>query len=311
MAGNIKSTIFTLLKGMAMGAANVIPGVSGGTIALVTNIFERLINAVKAFDLTALKLLLKGEFKQFLHKTDFFFLFAVLGGVVLSVLSLAKVLGFLFDHYPVPIWSFFFGLIMASVYFVGRNVSQWRPVVVLLFFLGTTVAVALSFLNPATENDSFFYLFLCGIVAMCSMILPGLSGSFVLILMGNYELVVIDAVNQMDGSILFPVILGAGFGLLAFSWILSWIYKRYKDQTVALLSGFIMGSLYILWPWKHEVYRVNEAGELVLKNGEKIVQGYQHYMPDVFTSDVALAVFLIMAGIAVIWAIERLAETKA
>ncbi len=311
MAGNIKSSVFTLLKGMAMGAANVIPGVSGGTIALVTNIFERLINAVKSFDLAALRLLLKGELKQFLNKTDFFFLLAVLGGVVLSILSLAKILGFLFDHYPVPIWSFFFGLIMASVYFVGKNVNQWRVVVVLLFLLGTTAAVALSFLNPATENDSFFYLFLCGIVAMCSMILPGLSGSFVLILMGNYELVVIDAVNQMDIKILLPVILGAGFGLLAFSWILSWIYKRYKDQTIALLSGFIMGSLYILWPWKHEVYRVNGDGELVLKNGERIVQGYQHYVPDAFSAEVILAISLILAGIAVIWTIEKLAETKA
>lgn len=297
-------------KGFAMGAANVIPGVSGGTIALITGIFERLINAIKSFDLKAIKLLFSGKIKEFVKYIDLYFLIAVFSGAVASVVSLAKLLKFLFQNYPVFIWAFFFGLILASVYYVGKTIKKWNVSVIITFIIGTAFALVITFLNPATQNDSFLYLIICGVVAICSMILPGLSGSFILILMGNYELVMIDAVNDLNLMILLPVIIGAVGGLIAFSHILSWIYKKYKDQTISLLTGFILGSLGILWPWKNLIYRVDETGNYILKNGERIVQSYERFLPQSLTSEVIFAVFLMIAGIITISLIEKFASTK-
>ncbi|MEA3505278.1 MAG: DUF368 domain-containing protein, partial [Bacteroidota bacterium] len=219
----LKSYISLFLKGIALGSANVIPGVSGGTIALITGIFERLINAIKSFNLTAIKFLLKGKIKDFVKHTDLYFLLAVFSGVGVAIISLAKIFGFLFENYPIFIWSFFFGLILASVFFVGKRIEKWNIAVFISLIVGAVAAFTLSFLSPATENSSFVYLIICGVVAIISMILPGLSGSFVLILMGNYQLVMIDSINNLDFKILIPVVVGAGVGLLAFSYILSWI----------------------------------------------------------------------------------------
>ncbi|MDY0348667.1 MAG: DUF368 domain-containing protein [Tenuifilaceae bacterium] len=295
------------LKGFGMGAANVIPGVSGGTVALITGVFERIINAIKSFDAHALKLLFKGRFKELFKHIDLFFLLALGLGMIISIVSLARILEFLFDSYPVYVWAFFFGLILASVYYVGKTVSKWSFSVVVLFIAGAAIAIVISFLNPATQNDSFIYLFICGVVAVSSMILPGLSGSFVLILMGNYELVMIDAVNHADFAVLLPVIIGGVVGIMVLSHVLSWIYKKYKNQTVALLTGFILGSLSILWPWKNEVYRVDSMGELVLREGAKIVQGYDLILPDAFTPEVIIAIMLALLGFGVIALMEKYA----
>ena len=232
----VKDYILLFLKGMGMGAANVIPGVSGGTIALITGIFENLIDSIKSFDLKAAQLLMKFKIKDFIKHTDLLFLIAVLSGAVVSVFSLAKILEFLFANYPIYVWSFFFGLILASVYFIGRTIEKWTLSVISVFIVGTGIAIALSTLNPATQNDSFLYLIICGVVAMCSMILPGLSGSFVLILLGNYELVMIQAVSNIEIKILFPVAIGAGGGIIVFSHLLSWVYKNCKDQTISILT---------------------------------------------------------------------------
>ena len=302
--------ILFFLKGFAMGAANVIPGVSGGTIALITGIFERIINAIKSFNGAAFRLLMKGKIKEFIRYTDLYFLLSVFVGMVVSVVTLAKLLAFLFANYPIYIWAFFFGLILASVYYVGKTITRWNMSVVVIFILGTAVAFSVTFLTPATQNDSFFYLVICGVVAICSMILPGLSGSFILILMGNYELVMIDAVNDMNFNILFPVLLGAVFGLVAFSHILSWIYKKFKNQTIALLTGFILGSLSILWPWKNVVYRINQAGEFILNNGEKIIQRYVPYIPESLNTEVISAIGFIIIGILSIAFIEKFAQVK-
>lgn len=290
-----------------MGAANVIPGVSGGTIALITGIFERLINAIKSFDATAIKLLFKGKIKELIEYVDFYFLVAVFFGMVASVISLAKLLEFLFANYPIYVWAFFFGLILASVYYVGKTIEKWRVSVIVTFLIGTVAAIAISVLNPASQNDSFYYLIICGVVAICSMILPGLSGSFILILLGNYELVMIQAVNDLDFKIIVPVMIGAVGGLIAFSHILSWIYKKYKDQTISTLTGFILGSLAILWPWKHQIYKLDEAGNLLLKDGEKIVQGYTRYIPESFNTEVVIAITLMICGIITISLIEKVA----
>jgi putative membrane protein len=307
----MKEYITLFLKGTAIGAANIIPGVSGGTIALITGIFEKLIYSIKSFDIKAIKLLFIGKFEGFSNYVNLNFLITVLLGIIVSILTLAKILAFLFDRYPVFIWAYFFGLIFASVYFVGKTISKYNTSVILIFIFGTVIAAFISILNPATENRELYYLFICGIVAVCSMILPGLSGSFVLILMGNYELVFIYSVNNLDVKILLPVILGAIFGLLAFSHLLSWIFLRFKNETIALLTGFILGSLSILWPWKNEVYLTDEVGNLIFKNnGDLIIQGYNKYFPESFNREVVIAIFLIILGVVTIWLIEKFARRK-
>ena len=302
---------YFVLKGLGMGAANVIPGVSGGTIALITGIFERLINAIKSFDITALKLFFTGRFKDFARHVDLAFLVAVFFGVVLAIISVARLFEYLFANYPIYIWSFFFGLIVASVYFVGRTISKWSLTVIIVFVAGTSLAVLLTFLKPAAENDNLLYLFICGIVGACSMILPGISGSFVLILMGNYQLIMINAVNQMNVSILAPVVLGAIFGLIAFSNFLSWVFKKFPDYTIASLTGFILGSLGIIWPWKNNVYQIDVNGAFALnRKGEKIVTGYEWFLPDSFTTEVVIALGFIVLGFLTIWIIEYLAGKR-
>lgn len=301
----MKEYIGYLLKGLGVGIANIIPGVSGGTIALITGIFERLINAIKSFDLGAAKLLFSGKLRAFAEKTDFYFLIAIFAGVFAAIVLLAKVFGYLFVNYPVYIWAYFFGLVLASVYFVGKRVDRWKTSVIISLIIGTAVAVVLSFFNPATENESFLYLVLCGVVAVCSMILPGLSGSFVLILMGNYQLVAIDAINERNLSVILPVGIGAVVGLIAFSHFLSWVFKKYKNQTIALLTGFILGSLNVLWPWKEPTYLMDDAGNLILKKGEPIVARYASILPpDGLSSEVWLAIGLVVIGIVSIVALE-------
>lgn len=294
-----------------MGAANVIPGVSGGTIALITEIFERLINAIKSFDLRAVKLLFTGKFKEFAKYTDLYFLLAILLGIVIAIVSLAKVFDFLFTKYPTFIWAFFFGLVLASVFFVGRRISKVNPAVVITFIMGTAIAVFISFLGIAPENKNFFYLLICGVAAICSMILPGLSGSFILLIMGNYKLVAIDAINDKDFSILLPILIGAAGGLIAFSHILSWVFKKFRDETIATLTGFILGSLSILWPWQNEEYLSDAAGSFILKDGEKVITHYTRYLPQQLDTNFWIAIVCILAGIITIWAIEKMAKNKA
>jgi putative membrane protein len=296
---NLKQAIILILKGMAMGTANVIPGVSGGTIALLTGIFERLINAIKSFNLYALKLLFKGKFSELVKHIDLYFLIWVFLGVGIAIISIANLFKYLFENYPVYIWSFFFGLVLVSVYFVGKEVKKYNFTSIISLLVGTAIAVAISLLSPASENSSMWYLILCGIIAACSMILPGLSGSFVLILLGNYQLVMIDAVSSLDLSILFPVVIGAGIGIIGFSYILSWLFKKYKDQTISALTGFVLGSVMILWPWKTSIIQT-------FGNKEKLV-GYKWLMPELNT-EFFIAVAIILAGIATVWAIEHFAN---
>jgi putative membrane protein len=305
----MKTIINLFLKGAAIGAANIVPGVSGGTLALVTGIFERLIDAIKSFDLTALKLLLKAKFKDFAKHTDLLFLLIVFSGALIGIFSLAQVLSWLFKEYAVYVWAYFFGLILASVLFVGRRVEKYNLGVVLSFIIGTAIAVSLSLINPATENDNFFYLILCGMAGVISMIMPGLSGSFILILMGNYQLVMIDAVNGFDMEILLPVAIGIVIGLPAFSGMLSFLYKKYRDITIATLSGFILGSLLILWPWQKPVFLQDEFGLNVLKsNGEPVIVAYDKYIPEVIDTEVLIAFAVMLIGILTIWGIEFIAS---
>ncbi|WP_282036429.1 DUF368 domain-containing protein [Saccharicrinis aurantiacus] len=286
-----------ILKGAAMGAANVIPGVSGGTIALITGIFERLINAIKSFDIKAVRLLLSGQFKDFAKHIDLGFLISVFLGVGIAIISLARLFKYLFVAYPIYIWAFFFGLVLASIYFVGKTVGKWNASTIITFIIGTAIAAFISITTPASQNDSMLYLFICGIVAMCSMIIPGLSGSFVLILLGNYQLIMVDAVSELNLKILLPVVGGAGIGLLAFSHFLSWLLKKYQDQTISMLTGFVLGSLGILWPWKQEITKTF---------GEKVkTVGYDWQLPSL-NSEFFIALVFIALGVFSIWITEYL-----
>ncbi|MEI6892010.1 MAG: DUF368 domain-containing protein [Pontiella sp.] len=297
--------IGNILKGALMGAANVIPGVSGGTMALLTGIFEQLINSIKSFDLTAIKLAYRFKFKELFEHINLKFLSAIGIGIIGSILTVARILDYLFEHHALYVWSFFFGLILASVYFVGKKISQRSITIVLLFATGTAIAAWIALLEPATRNESVPYLILCGAVAMCSMILPGLSGSFVLLLMGNYELVMIEAVNTLNLKVILPMGIGAAGGLVAFSRILSWVFKKFHDQTIALLTGFIFGSLAILWPWKVAVITTFQKGNEIKEK----VTGYEYTLPEL-NAETGMALAIMLAGIVIIALVEILAGKK-
>ena len=291
--------ISNFFKGLGVGSANVIPGVSGGTIALITGIFERLINALKSFNLTAIKLFFSGKFKEFAQHTDLWFLASVGAGVVAAILSIARLFEFLFAEYPIYLWSFFFGMIIVSIYYVGITIEKFNWKVLVSFAIGTAIALLIAFGTPAKENSNFIYLMICGAVATCSMILPGLSGSFVLVLMGNYQLIMIDAVNDLNLKILLPVVVGGVVGLLAFSHLLSWIFKNYRDITIAVLTGFILGSMPIIWPWKNDV--------ITYFGSEAKVTGYEYYLPEL-NLDFSIALVIILIGAALIVLTEKMAK---
>ncbi|MBG16009.1 MAG: DUF368 domain-containing protein [Crocinitomicaceae bacterium] len=293
------------LKGMGMGAANVIPGVSGGTIALVTGIYEDFIHSIKSVNLTAFQLLLKGKFKEFSHFINLPFLVAVFCGIAVSIVSLAKVLEYLFEQYEQLVWAFFFGLIVASIYYVGRMVKTWSLASYSSLFIGISFAVAIAFLKPVSENAASWYLLICGIVAVASMILPGLSGSYVLILMGNYQLIMLtsvsDPVNHLH--VLIPVIIGSIVGFLLLSHGIAYVLKKFYDATISLLTGFVVGSLLVIWPWK------TAAETIVGRNGEQKVVSYNWDLPDFNSIESLYALLSIFFGVFIVWGIERLGTT--
>jgi putative membrane protein len=310
----MKQQLALFFKGMSIGAANVIPGVSGGTLALITGIYDRLIGAVKSVDLTAAQLLLKGRVKDFWTHVDGTFLTLIFAGVAASIVSLARLFKVMLekgDPYETWLYAFFFGLILVSIVSVGRSVSKWSLVTVALLLVGLVTALAVTFIQPGTENESFLYLMLCGAAAMCSMILPGLSGSFVLILLGNYKLIMLDAISEGNIGILVPVAIGAGLGLILFAQLLNWVFKHYRDQTIALMTGFILGSLAIIWPWKDKIFLKTNAGDLILKKGEPVLKGYTNWhTPDFTDVNTMIAVALMIGGGIALWAIERYASVE-
>lgn len=307
---DIKDYLLLALRGVAMGTASVVPGLSAGTIALITNIFEELINTLKSFNITALKLLFQGRIKEFLVHINFWFLVAVIGGMAASIFSLAKILGFLFEAYPVYVWSFFFGLILTSVYFVGRTITAWKPLTIIFFIVGATLALFLTFMNPASQNSSIYYLFICGMMGAIAMLIPGISGSDIMILMGNYELIFIHAVSQIRVDIIAPVLAGATVGLLAFSHLLSWILKNFYNITMALLTGFMLGSVRVLWPWKNEIFQTDATGEYILDTtGQKLVH-YIPYIPDTFDMTIVFALGFAISGIFSVYILEKVLVKK-
>ncbi|MCL2434743.1 MAG: DUF368 domain-containing protein [Lentimicrobiaceae bacterium] len=297
-----KGQLIVFIKSLAMGAVNAIPGVSGGTIAMITGIFERIINSLKSFDITALKMLMKGKFREFARHTDLIFLVNVVFGNVVAIVSLAKLFEILFRDYPIYIWAYFFGLVFASVFFLGKTI-KWRIQDVVFFIVGAIAAAYISIATPAVENENFLYLMLCGAIAICCKILPGTSGAFVLILMGNYRLIMVDSINYLRFDILIPFIVGAIVGIIPFSHFLSWLLKRFRNATTAILTGFILGSLGTLWPWKESIV------EIFVRSGapKEVITGFKWNLPQMNT-EFAIAAFYCILGLFTIYLIELLAK---
>lgn len=247
-----RDRIFLFLKGVGMGCADIIPGVSGGTIAFITGIYEELINSIKAVDLEALKLLLAGKFAAFWSKINGGFLIVLLLGILTSILSLARIITNLLANHPIQLWSFFFGLIAISALVVSRDIHRWNITVVLGLLVGGLAAYLITQSVPAETPNSLPLIFLSGAVAICAMILPGISGSFILLILGKYTFI-LTAIKEFQLGTLLVFSLGCLLGLTTFSRLISWLFKKYRNLTIAVLAGFMIGSLNKVWPWKKTV----------------------------------------------------------
>lgn len=294
------------LKGMAMGAADVVPGVSGGTIAFITGIYEQLLNAIKSIDGTALKSLSKRKFTEFWKHIDGSFLIVLVSGILFSVLSLARVIHYLLDTHPIQLWSFFFGLVLISAVLVFKTIRKWKWHIVLSAVVGSILAWAITSSTPATLPDNTLFVFLAGAVAICAMILPGISGSFILLILGKYEFI-INALKEVDLVTIGIFLVGCVVGLLSFARVVSWALKKYHDITIALLAGFMLGSLRKIWPWKQTLSsRLNSKGEEV-----PLLQ--QEILPTEYLSKTGADPFLFQAlffaalGILIVIGIEKYA----
>jgi len=260
---NLKDNILLFLKGLAMGGADVVPGVSGGTIAFISGIYEELLTSIKAVNLTNITLLIKGKFREFWKAVNGNFLLVLFSGILISVKSLASLLIYLKDVYPIQLWSFFWGLIMISSIVVLRQITKWRSSVILSGIIGLIIAFLLTSLTPAHTSDSYWMVFLSGVLGISAMILPGISGAFILLILGKYEMILM-ALNEMNLTIIGLFLLGCVVGIVSFVRVISWLLSRYHNVAVALLAGFMMGSLNKLWPWKEVVeYRFDRHGNQV------------------------------------------------
>ena len=296
--------VLLVLKGMGMGAADVVPGVSGGTIAFISGIYEELINSINSISPKLLSIWRKEGFGAVWKSVNGSFLAAVFGGIFISVFSLAKALSWLLENHPVLVWSFFFGLVLASVFFVGKEIKRWSVWSCLLFAAGAGIAYWITILPANTQVDTLPYLFLSGALAVCAMILPGISGSFILVLLGSYK-AILDAVHERKLIEVATVALGAVVGLLSFARLLKWLFQHYRTATLALLTGFILGSLNKIWPWK-------KVTEVQLIEDKAIPIREINLWPGQYEGDPQLfgALLLGVLGFSLIFILERLAAQK-
>ena len=301
---NLFQYLIISLKGVAMGAADVVPGVSGGTIAFISGIYEELLQSISSINTNTIKLLKTEGIKAVWNKINGNFLLALVSGIFISILSLAKLITYLLEHEQILVWSFFFGLVLASILYVGKQISTWNVPVVGVLLIGAVLAFYITTLQPlVTENSSLFFIFLSGALAICAMILPGISGAFILVLLGAYK-PVLDAIHNKDFKIIITFAIGAVVGLLSFSKILNWLFKHHKNLTLAGLTGFILGSLNKIWPWKEVItWRTNSHGVQVPFNEQSV-------SPLNFNGDAQLvtAIILAITGFAVILILEKLAS---
>ncbi|OYX25874.1 MAG: DUF368 domain-containing protein [Flavobacteriales bacterium 32-35-8] len=293
------------LKGLAMGAADAIPGISGGTIAFISGIYEELISTISNIKPSLFKTLFKEGITAFWKEANGNFVLALLSGIIVSYISFMKLAKYLLEHHPILIWSFFFGLIVASIYFVGKQINKWDLPTIIALIIGAGIAFYISILPVMAANDSLLFLFFAGAIAICAMILPGISGSFILIILGAYK-TISDAIHDIDIKKLLIFIAGAVVGLLSFSHALKWLFKNYHNITLALLTGFIFGSLNKVWPWKETItWYTNSKGI-----NEPLLQ--ESVSPFSFDGDSQLlvATILMIIGFLSIFILEKIGSKK-
>ncbi|NCG04080.1 MAG: DUF368 domain-containing protein [Bacteroidetes bacterium] len=311
MKNAYKQHFITYIKGMTMGAADVVPGVSGGTIALITHIYERLINAIDNVSLSLVLQLFSAERKKAWDALDGSFLLALALGIGTSILLVTGGISWLLTHYPIPLWAFFFGLILGSAFVLKNAVSHWNIVSILILLLGGCVAFGIGLVSPSEGSESLIYLFFCGLLVVIAMILPGISGAFILVLLGAYG-TALEAVAQIkafqtEGFIVFAVMASGGLvGLKVFAKLLRWLFTQYKNAVFAVMTGFLLGSLYKVWPWKEVTqYYTNSSGEREPLTAISV-------MPDILNSDaqVTLAITAFLLGLILLFLLERLSKNK-
>ena len=306
----IKEYLLVAFKGMCMGAADVIPGVSGGTIAFLMGIYSRLIGAINSINKDNLKLLFRFRIKDFFTAIDGAFLCSLFAGILISFFSLAKLMTYLLEYHPIPLWSFFFGLILASIIIIIKDLDGFKLRNILAFIAGTAIASYICLVSPSETSEAYWFIFVSGAIAICAMILPGISGSFILLLLGKYKFLM-DAVATFNIPVLIVFFIGAVLGILAFSRFLGWLLKRWYMPTIALLSGFMLGSLIKVWPWKAKVANaiVSAAGDKAPSVDYPILPSQYSEMtgnPDLLGSALLFAVI----GIAIVIVIELAAKRK-
>jgi len=324
--------LILFLKGLAMGAANKVPGVSGGTVSFVFGFYEEMIYSFRKINLKAFKLFFNGRFISFYRYVNGQFLFLIMGGSVFSYFSISFLLDYLLINYELYVWSWFFGMIMGSIYYIGKGFGDWNLKNSVSLIVGVSIGLGISFLTPAIENDNLWFVFVCGIIGVSGMTLPGLSGSFILILLGNYVLLLVDSVNVLfnvitsllsgDFKVLSDPIKvrylkiiavftgGSAFGLVSISHILGYVLKRWRQIVNATIIGFITGSLGIVWPWKKVIYLQEKENYLIDKKGNKIVENYERFVPDFLSSETWFALFCIVLGVLLILAIDFYGRKK-
>ncbi len=315
-----------------MGAANKVPGVSGGTVSFVLGFYEELIYSFRKVNLNAFKLLLNGRFRSFFKYTNATFLTLIMAGSMFSYFSISLVLDYFLENYELYVWSWFFGMIIGSIYYIGKDFGDWNTKNVISLIIGASIGVGISFLTPARENDNLWFVFICGIIGVSGMTLPGLSGSFILILLGNYVLLLVDSVNVLfnvvtsllsgDFTVLSDPIKirylkiiavftgGSAFGLVSISHVLGYVLKRWHQIVTAIIIGFITGSLGIVWPWKKAVFVTEDSSFLLDQKGNKIVENYERFMPSFSSSETWLAILFVIIGIGLILTIDYYGRKK-
>lgn len=296
MKRELKDYGLLVLKGMGMGAADVVPGVSGGTIAFIVGIYEELINSIKSVNGRTLKMLFTFRLADFWKAINGNFLASILLGICISVFSLAKIITYLLTTHPILIWAFFFGLVLSSTYFVSLRIKKWDIKRVIAFIIGTAAAYYITVATPAQTPDNLLFIFLCGAIAICAMILPGISGSFILVLLGKYYYIM-EAVKTLNVTVLLTFACGAAIGIVSFSNVLSYLLRKFHDITIATLAGFMLGSLNKVWPWKEtiETYTDNHG---VIK---PLVE--HNILPNQMVWE---SVLLMLVGFGMVYAIEKL-----
>ena len=327
----VKEKLIIVLKGVALGVANKVPGISGGLVAFVLGFYEEFIDSLQKFNVEGVKLIKQGEFKIFYRHINGQFLGLLLFGMIVSYFSVSRILDYLLNHYEIYVWSLFFGLIIGSLLFIYRRVESLKLETFFWTLLGFIFGLSLSLITPAGQNENLFFVFICGIVSVVGMTLPGFSGSFILMLMGNYVLLLVDSVNALYITlsnlflgkfeiltdpylckmlkILLVFSFGSLVGLILFSNILKFVLKKYKNKTLSTIMGFIAGSLAVVWPWKNKIYKSNLNGEFIIDsfNNKQIID-YNLYIPNL-SNETYLGIVCILLGIIIVFIIDNSEKT--